>query len=605
MSQPFTQVLGASGLRIPIARLHLGPNITKSYRANPPALRWQGGLPFSDEHQDSYWGHGDPSLEKRFVFPKQHHLAERGNACDFFVILELGFGFGHNLLQTVAEWQATQSSAQLHYIAIERAPPSRHDFEKLHAALSIPGGQRLISVYPPNLEGWYTVWFSPQVRLTLIFEDAMTALPRLDARVDAFYLDGFKPSHNPELFNPFIFSALRNHAQPGATISSYSVAGIVKQGLRACGFQVEKRPGYGQKRELLYAADPRPWQGQRLHRPTIQILGGGVAGQSLQASLHRFGIAPIVVVDPSHVGASRQPVMNVYPQLSSVRNATSELAIAANYFALHHLEPLEPTSLIWQSQNTQQQSKMAKLCEQLTTDYLEGAKDRYFYHHAGLWRPNLLATELQTRISAFSATDGRLNMLDLKGQIIAAAEVTLLATGAAAPLLHTIPLKKILGQSLTIRTAEMVATPLIGDITLIPLAEKIYLLGSTYEPEGGPISSVGDATKQLLNRFTTLTRQAKPEVLAVHQGTRVALRDRIPVSGPISINDLRSFRKDSSNTQLAPLQPNHLMVLTGLASHGATLAPLMAEAQVSTLVGTPSVLPKDHTQLLNPRRLLG
>jgi glycine/D-amino acid oxidase-like deaminating enzyme len=196
-------------------------------------------------------------------------------------------------------------------------------------------------------------------------------------------------------------------------------------------------------------------------------------------------------------------------------------------------------------------------------------------------------------------------MLDLKGQIIAAAEVTLLATGAAAPLLHTIPLKKILGQSLTIRTAEMVGTPLIGDITLIPLAEKIYLLGSTYEPEGGAISSVGDATKQLLNRFTTLTRQPKPEVLAVHQGTRVALRDRIPVNGPISINDLRSFRKDLSNTQLAPLQPNHLMVLTGLASHGATLAPLMAEAQVSTLVGTPSVLPKDHTQLLNPRRLLG
>ena len=125
-------------------------------------------------------------------------------------------------------------------------------------------------------------------------------LPELDARVDAFYLDGFKPSHNPELFNAYIFQSIHRLAQPGASLSTYSVAGVVKQGLAAAGFIIEKRTGFGQKRALLYAQKAGHWEGQTLRKPSIQIVGAGLAGLALEQSLLRFGLEANVFSDPRH-----------------------------------------------------------------------------------------------------------------------------------------------------------------------------------------------------------------------------------------------------------------------------------------------------------------
>ena len=579
------------------------PIIARPYRTEAAAIRWDGLLPTAIEYDDSYWGQGNPAEEKRFVFPLQHDLTQRAKVSDFFVILELGFGFGHNFLQTLAEWRKTGTTSQLHYIAIERSPPSQAVLKQTHERLDSEGWQRLISIYPPQLEGWYVVWLAQNVRLTLIFEDATTALPRLDAKVDAFYLDGFKPSSNPALFNPFVFNALQTLAQPGATVSSYSVAGTVKQGLKAAGFSIEKRSGFGHKRSMLFASAPQQWRGQRFLKPLTQIVGAGIAAQFLVRSFDRFGLKPTVFADPNHPGASNQPVFNIYPQISLDRDRQSEFAIAANYFALNNLSNLDQTTLYWQSTNVQKTQKMARLSQLLPADYLSHEDGAFAYHQAGTWRPTELVETLRAKIIGFKAHDSNLELLNATDQRCAPAAVTILATGQGSVALCRLPLKSIYGQSIVVETLQPLPGPLIGDLSITPLGESTYLIGSTYRPEGTPDLGEAFRTQSLLERLTELVGDRKILLRRAHQGYRIALPDRTPVVGRLPIGALKNL---ASSTKLAPglTDASGLMVLMGLGSHGATLGPLAAEAITSQVVGVPSPLPRDHLQLLRPDRFL-
>ena len=87
--------------------------------------------------------------------------------------------------------------------------------------------------------------------LRLVFADAQEALPILDGAVDAFYLDGFSPAKNPDLWSPAVCRSLARLAAPGATLATWSVAGGVRRALSAAGFVVEKRPGFAGKRQML------------------------------------------------------------------------------------------------------------------------------------------------------------------------------------------------------------------------------------------------------------------------------------------------------------------------------------------------------------------
>ncbi|TXH71882.1 MAG: bifunctional tRNA (5-methylaminomethyl-2-thiouridine)(34)-methyltransferase MnmD/FAD-dependent 5-carboxymethylaminomethyl-2-thiouridine(34) oxidoreductase MnmC [Thiothrix sp.] len=265
------------------------------------------GLPFATDYNDRYFSRESGLAEARHVFLQGNHLPKAWQQQSSFVIGETGFGTGLNFLATWQAWQNDPERCQtLHYISFEKHPIPRAQLAELLAAWPelAEFTQQLLAQYPPVLAGFHQLHFAHhQVRLTLCFADAETALKELVAKVDAWYLDGFTPAKNLELWSAPLFQALVQHSKLGSTLASFTVAGQVRRDLQAAGFVCTKQTGFGQKREMLTAQlatiPPSPniysdkaWFS--LPEPfatvgTATVIGAGIAGCQMAYALAQRG----------------------------------------------------------------------------------------------------------------------------------------------------------------------------------------------------------------------------------------------------------------------------------------------------------------------------
>ncbi|MDT8428215.1 MAG: bifunctional tRNA (5-methylaminomethyl-2-thiouridine)(34)-methyltransferase MnmD/FAD-dependent 5-carboxymethylaminomethyl-2-thiouridine(34) oxidoreductase MnmC [Pseudomonadales bacterium] len=290
-------------------------------------IQWQeSGEPFSRHYQDIYFSRAGGLAETHHVFLQANDLqqrwlqAEQTNT-DSFTIAELGFGTGLNFLATWQLWRRTRPGRlRLHYISCEKYPLAAADLSKVlsnwpelaqeAAALSASypdhssGYHRLLLGRNPTTEGIH-----PEITLDLYFGDAAHMLAEQarqgQTRIDAWFLDGFAPRVNPEMWQESLLEQIRALSGPGSSLSSYSVTGKVIRTLQVLGFQVEKRKGFGLKRQMLFAelmpAAPvkeAKIEGARTElaaRPRITVLGAGLAGSSTAWQLARRGYQVIVI----------------------------------------------------------------------------------------------------------------------------------------------------------------------------------------------------------------------------------------------------------------------------------------------------------------------
>lgn len=84
----------------------------------------------------------------------------------------------------------------------------------------------------------------------MIIGDARHTLPAWDGVADAWFLDGFAPARNPELWEAPLLAQVAAHTAPGGTFATYTAAGAVRRALDAAGFDVARVPGYGRKRHM-------------------------------------------------------------------------------------------------------------------------------------------------------------------------------------------------------------------------------------------------------------------------------------------------------------------------------------------------------------------
>ncbi|CAM2144753.1 tRNA 5-methylaminomethyl-2-thiouridine biosynthesis bifunctional protein [Pararobbsia alpina] len=218
----------------------------------------EDGTPYSLLHDDIYHSAAGGLAQARHVFVDGNGLPQRWQNRSRFTVLETGFGMGINFLTTWAAWRADPARcAHLHFVSLERFPMTVDDLRRAHDAVisDAPMGvlaHELANAWPALRPGAHAIDFERgAVRLTLMFDDAVEALPELDLHADAFYLDGFAPAKNPELWSPSLVASLARVAHPGATLATYTSAGEVKRALRAAGFEVRRAPGFGWKRHML------------------------------------------------------------------------------------------------------------------------------------------------------------------------------------------------------------------------------------------------------------------------------------------------------------------------------------------------------------------
>ncbi|MEM8973215.1 MAG: tRNA (5-methylaminomethyl-2-thiouridine)(34)-methyltransferase MnmD [Pseudomonadota bacterium] len=217
-------------------------------------VRWESDeTPVSAQFDDPYYSRGDGQAESRYVFVEGNNLPSGWEGRSSFVVAELGFGTGLNFLETVAAWQATDPSRRpaLTYVSFEMLPLTRQDLQR---ALSVWASldqlaSELVSHWPPA-SGWSSQEICG-VRLELAIGDATALISTWNGVADAWYLDGFSPAKNPELWGKDLMHNVFERTKPEGTFSTFTAAGWVRRNLQGAGFLVEKFPGFGKKRECI------------------------------------------------------------------------------------------------------------------------------------------------------------------------------------------------------------------------------------------------------------------------------------------------------------------------------------------------------------------
>ena len=219
-------------------------------------VEWLGdGTPYSPRFADRYRSENGGLEQAREAFLNGCGLPSAWVGAQQWRILETGFGLGVNFLAT---WQAWQQDAlactTLHFVSLEKHPLTAADLARAHATLpefaELSGALR---------EGWPTLAHGAQrielaggrLILTLVVGDALETLPDLDVQADAFYLDGFSPARNPELWSPEFCHLLAQRAAEDATLATWSVAGGVRRALQDAGFSLSRQTGFAGKRQML------------------------------------------------------------------------------------------------------------------------------------------------------------------------------------------------------------------------------------------------------------------------------------------------------------------------------------------------------------------
>ncbi len=264
------------------------------------------GVPCSSQYGDVYHSASGALAQARHVFLGGNRLPGRWRDRPAFTICETGFGLGQNFL---AAWQAWRDdpghSRRLHYLAFEAHPFEAADLRRALSPRLPPPlaalAEALVVGWPPLTPGLHRLEFEGgAVTLTLAFGSVRRMAPQAEARVDAFFLDGFAPAMNPEMWTPALFGQLRRLAAAGATAATWCSAGQVRRDLRDAGFLVEKAPGFGGKRDMTVAV-LRPGLGARAQASgprRVAVVGGGLAGAGIAQSLALRGHA-VQVYDPA------------------------------------------------------------------------------------------------------------------------------------------------------------------------------------------------------------------------------------------------------------------------------------------------------------------
>src|SRR5688572_19432119 len=279
----------------------------------PARLQLQGRTPYSSQFEDLYHSAAGGPAQAREVFLRGNALPQRWAGRSRFVIVETGFGLGINFLATLQAWRADPARcARLHHVAIEKHPFALEDLKSLHLNYEELKSEAVVlhSAWPPLVAGAYRLEFGGAV-LTLFFADVAVAR-ELRLAADAFYLDGFAPDRNPDMWSPQLMRALSRLAAPGATAATWSVAGSVRKALEATGFAVDKAPGFGGKREMLTARFLKGVGVTELQSRKANVIGAGLAGAALcerlcargwEVTLYERHAAPAQEASGNHAGS--------------------------------------------------------------------------------------------------------------------------------------------------------------------------------------------------------------------------------------------------------------------------------------------------------------
>ena len=552
--------------------------------------------PRSAMFDDVYFSAHDGAAETEHVFLNGNNLPAAWQGQRRFTIGETGFGTGLNFLLAWELFERTaEAGAFLDFVSVEKYPLSAPEIRK---ALS-PWAERLspyldkmLAQYPMRVPGFHRMVFDGRVALTLIFDDANDALPEIEGEIDAWFLDGFTPSKNPDMWSEKVFGEMARLSRAGTTFATFTAAGFVKRGLRDAGFTVEKRKGFGWKADMLGGVfEGGPEKAEIAPDKTVHILGAGLAGCASAYVLKQYGFEP-VLHDPNGIatGASGNPVGIVNPRLSAQRSGESDFytaafAQAARIFprldagyvpcgSLHLINDEEKRKRFVQTVENWGWGEHMRLCDPQESSEIAGVsieKDALYIPAAARIHPELLCRAYAKDV-AFEKND------NAHGQII-------LANGAAT--LETLP-------DLPVETVR-------GQITLVRANERSRMLKVNIG-YGGYISAAMDGMHAVGATFQKWMKDTNP--LAEDDAANLEnLARNVPGMGTFEITGQRAALRTASKDRFPIIgSAGNMLVTTAHGSHGIASTIAGAHLLADILRGGVRSLGKSTIKKLAPGR---
>ncbi|ALN18424.1 bifunctional tRNA (5-methylaminomethyl-2-thiouridine)(34)-methyltransferase MnmD/FAD-dependent 5-carboxymethylaminomethyl-2-thiouridine(34) oxidoreductase MnmC [Ectopseudomonas mendocina] len=637
-------------------------------------LDWdEHGQPLSRSYGDVYFSRANGLEETRHVFLAHNQIIERCQALPAggrLVIGETGFGTGLNFL---CAWQAFSEhaphDARLHFVSVEKFPLALADLQRALALWPelAPYAEQLLAQYRAIHPGFQRLLLDGgRVALTLMIGDVLDCLPQLDAKVDAWFLDGFAPSKNPEMWTDTLFAELARLSAPGTTLATFTSAGFVRRGLIAAGFAVVRVKGFGHKREMLAG----PFQAQQMQRPVpwfarpvlptgerqAVVIGAGLAGCATAASLAARGWRVTVLERHDDIAreASGNPQGVLYLKLSAHGTALSRLIVAGFGHTRRLLERLQRgvdwdtcgvLQLAFDAKEAERQSKLAAafpndLLHPLTKDKAEQhagiglPAGGLFYPDAGWVHPPALCRQLvqhplielrpyQEALS-LSRRDDRWRVEGHNG-VLAEAPVLVLACAAEIGRLLSdanLPLKRIRGQISRLpvsKSSSALRTVVCAEGYVAPPREGEHTLGASFDfhnddltpsvaEHAGNLELLREISTDLAERLDVQTLD--PATLQGRAAFRCTSPDYLPLVGPLAEQQAfnEAYAVLTKDARQVPETPcpwlDGLYINSGHGSRGLITAPLSGELIAAWLEDEPLPVPRDVAEASHPNRFM-
>lgn len=613
----------------------------------------------SSSYQDIYHQQENGSQEKNYVFLQGNYLPENWKNKHCFTIAETGFGLGLNFLNTLKLWSETRNDNQhLHYISCELNPLTLKQLTSAldnFSELSVLATE-LIKLYPSiHSLGFHRLHFNKyNCTLSLIFGDCIKVYSNLNAKIDAWYLDGFAPSKNPQMWSEKLFHAISQLSKNGTTLATYSVASAIRKGLDRHGFEIKKIKGFGKKREMLTAIfkettihkEKQPWAQTYPAGNTnnITVLGAGIAGITLTETFINYG-ENITLIDRQPqpcLETSGNPQAMIMPSFDLNDSAESRFYLNAFLYAIRHYPDkyYHSSGVLQYTFNTKQKNWKNKLFERfkLPEELIQPHSEGILYSTSGWLDTQGYARHVSAKTDNYIQAE--ITRIEYKDNIwYLYSDESLVNTCQTLVLANGINLIKLLQNSgidyqlpLTAKHGQIsyfksAATDVkisenphiqLSDGYITPQWNGEQTLGATFDhlPRDIlfeiPQTEEGHWQRNIElwkdSEYFSILKNTKNH--KSRAGIRVTTPDHMPVCGAV-INQ-QKFIKDYADIhhgrhwkQYPKPQPlGNLYLMTGLGSRGFTSAPLLAEFLCNQILGQPHALDLQMQKSIHPSRFL-
>jgi tRNA 5-methylaminomethyl-2-thiouridine biosynthesis bifunctional protein len=575
-------------------------------------LDWTAdGQPRSRLYGDVYFSREDGLAETQAVFLQGCGLPQAWTGRRRFVVGELGFGTGLNVLALLDLWRRRRPpGGQLHVFSIEAHPISAVEAARALGRWPELGdlADQLVGRWPGRARGLHRVELpEPGAILDVAVLDVAEALAGWSGRADAWFLDGFSPALNPAMWSDEVLALVGARSAPGARAATFTVAGQVRRGLAAAGFEVAKQPGFGRKRERLEARAPGAGA-PRAEPRRVAVVGGGIAGASVARAVRALGAEAVVYeAETPGAGGSGNPAALVTPRLDAGLGPPARLFAQAFSRAVQlyaaHPDAVIARGVLQLEAGPRDAERFARIAASdlfeagalAVLDAAETGRRLGEAASAALDQAAALVVEPARLLDAWlgdvrTATVGGLRreaggwvLTDGDGETLDCADAVVLAAGQATlALAPGAPLRPVRGQA-SWAACDEVPPPVAWGGYAAPTRDGV-LFGATHDRDDpGTDVRAADHGRNLATlavRLPELARRLEGRTLYGRASLRATTPDRLPLAGAFG----------------------EVLLLSGLGSRGFSLAPLLAEHVAALALDAPSPLPSPLAALVDPGR---